>query len=254
MSLTTIPARYTICDVPVDAYTQQGLLDRFMELSAPGERGNYACYVNAHVHNLARQDHELRRILEHASVCYADGASVVWACRQHGLKIGPRLTAADFLPDFLRRFAAESRRVYLLGGKPGVAEEAVARLQETVPQFEPVGMQHGYFGDRDHARVFQEIRDARPDILIVGMGTPRQERWLDRNRESLDIPLIWAVGALLDYCAGEEPRCPTWMGDRGLEWLYRLLVNPRHMSRRYLVGNPQFVWNVVRSSYRNKPR
>ena len=239
------PDRILLCGVPIDPATPQSLADALVDWSASpvtvDSPPRYISYVNAHVHNLARREPLLRQALIETSLCYADGASIVWACRWHGERLPPRLTAADFLPDALDRLAANSRRMFLLGGAPDVADAAVARLQIDVPSFVPVGSHHGYFDVRESDAIIQQINDAQADVLIVGMGSPRQEQWVHEHRDQLRVPVIWSVGALFDYFAGIENRCPAWMGDHGFEWLYRLLMQPRRMAGRYLLGNPQFV-------------
>jgi N-acetylglucosaminyldiphosphoundecaprenol N-acetyl-beta-D-mannosaminyltransferase len=242
--------RILLSGVPVDPVTPEELADTLVAWSDQARPRNeppkHISYVNAHVHNLARANNALRSTLRNTSLCYADGASVVWACRRFGANIPPRLTAADFLPNVLRSLTEADRRVFFLAGAPNIANRAIASLQESVPNFSPAGIHHGYFAEDESSQVVAEINAARPDVLIVGMGTPRQELWVDAYRDTLQVPVVWTVGALLDYFAGTEKRCPRWMGDNGLEWLYRLMMHPRRMASRYLIGNPQFVAAMLR--------
>ena len=149
-------------------------------------------------------------------------------------------------------WVSSQRRIYFLGGRPGVAESTARTLAGEVEGFHPIGISHGYFADSESRNVVDAVNAARPDVLVVGMGSPRQEKWIAEHRSSLNVPLIWAVGALLDYNAGEERRCPQWMGEHGLEWLFRLAMNPRRMAARYLVGNPSFICSVFLSRLRGK--
>jgi N-acetylglucosaminyldiphosphoundecaprenol N-acetyl-beta-D-mannosaminyltransferase len=178
--------------------------------------------------------------------------SVVWAARRNGIDLAGRMTAADFFPEYLRRFTASGRRVFLLGGAPGVAERAVAHLHREIPEFEPAGWHHGYLSEALDRQVIDQIQAAKTDILLVGMGSPQQERWIAKHRTQLNVPLVWAVGALFDYSAGVERRCPKWMGNSGLEWLYRLGQQPRKMAARYLLGNPKFVWQVLWQQWKER--
>jgi exopolysaccharide biosynthesis WecB/TagA/CpsF family protein len=155
------------------------------------------------------------------------------------------MTGADFFPSLIRQLVARDRRVFFLGGKPGVAQRTADALATQVPGFQPVGIAHGYFDEADSPRLVAQIQAANTDLLVVGLGSPRQERWISSNLKTMSIPLTWAVGALFDYAAGEERRCPRWMGEHGLEWLFRLAVNPRRMAKRYLWGNPQFVASIL---------
>ena len=244
--------RSWICDIPVDTVTVDQLITAMIQWSRPGSVPRYVCYVNAHVHNLARRSRELRDILCSSALCYPDGAGVVWAARLGGAQIARRITAADFLPRIVQELHLRQRRVFLLGGKPGVAQETANALAVRVPGFEPVGIEHGYFSTVNVDRVLNQIHTAQPDLLIVGMGTPQQERFVAQYLPPLRVPLTWSVGALFDYEAGEERRCPAWMGNRGLEWLFRLAMNPRGMASRYLLGNPKFVAAILRDKlFRN---
>jgi N-acetylglucosaminyldiphosphoundecaprenol N-acetyl-beta-D-mannosaminyltransferase len=242
--------RLSICGVPVDRITVDQLVESFVAWSRPEAPTRYVCYVNAHVHNLARRDATLRRVLQQSAMCYADGASIVWASRWLGGQLPCRITGADFLRDLMARWVACQRRIYFLGGKPGVAEQTARTLAAEVNGFDPVGISHGFFADSASPDIVRAINAAQPDVLVVGMGSPRQEKWIAAHCMSLNVPLVWAVGALLDYNAGEERRCPQWMGEHGLEWLFRLAMNPRRMARRYLVGNPSFICSVFLSRLR----
>lgn len=236
--------RPQLCGVAVDPLELDELLDRAIQLCQQPSP-SYICYLNAHVHNLARRDERLRKVINASAICYADGASVVWGCRRHGIALPGRLTGADFLPTLLGRCRDEQIGVFLLGGRPGVAQRASRRLQEQVAGWSPVGLHHGFFDDSDSASVVDTIRAKQPQLLLVGMGTPRQEYWVADHLASLNVPLVWSVGALLDYSAGMERRCPSWMGQSGLEWVFRLAMQPRRMAARYLLGNPRFVWSVL---------
>ncbi len=238
--------RVTISGVPVDAMTARLFIETVGHWSASNGPQRYICYVNAHVHNLARRDVTLQRILQGASICYADGAGVVWAARRFGLPLEKRMTAADFFPELIAHLHQLKRRVYFVGGEPGVAEATATSLATQFPGFAPVGIDHGYWSQDETPALIDRINSAQSDLLILGMGSPLQELWIEKYRSRLQVPLIWSVGALFDYRAGRERRCPPWMGDRGLEWLYRLGVNPRRMASRYLLGNPKFVWAVSR--------
>ena len=117
-----------------------------------------------------------------------------------------------------------------------------------------VGTHHGYFGiDSPHSeRVLEHIAERRPDILLVGMGTPLQELWVDRWFDRLEAHVVWTVGGLFDYVSGRTPRAPHWMADHGLEWTFRLAMEPRRMWRRYLLGNPAFLWRVLEERRRRR--
>lgn len=238
-------SRSEICGVPVDRIHLDQFLTALTELTRPGGEPEYVCYLNVHVHNLARRDALLRSVLQRACIVYPDGAGISWAARWLGHPVGPRMTAADFLPQVVQIMHALERRVYLLGGRPGVAEACAQALSRDVPGWYPAGIHHGFFTNEQRDRLVEKIVAAKPDLLVVGLGTPRQEVWVAEHLKQFGVPCVWCVGALFDYWAGVERRCPAWMGQQGLEWLYRLACQPKKMASRYLLGNPAFVFAVA---------
>jgi N-acetylglucosaminyldiphosphoundecaprenol N-acetyl-beta-D-mannosaminyltransferase len=127
-----------------------------------------------------------------------------------------------------------------------VAHGAAQQLKKTYPELDVVGSHHGYFeaGSAHDDRVVEDINARRPSILLVGMGTPKQELWVQRNADRLDVDVLWTVGALFDVVSGKVPRAPGWLADNGLEWIFRLAIEPGRMWRRYLLGNPVFIHRV----------
>ena len=158
------------------------------------------------------------------------------------------------LTDWISLLAAECVRghlsLFLLGARPGVAEKAGDYLIKQFPGLNVAGIHHGYFDKSfecpENEVVLRAIEASKADILLVGLGMPIQERWLMENWDRLNISVALPVGALFDYLAGEIPRAPHWMTDHGLEWLGRLIIEPRRMWRRYLLGIPHFLWLVLK--------
>ncbi len=204
-------------------------------------------YVNAHCMNVAERDPEYRSIVNGADLVYCDGTGVRMGALLLGIQVPQRMTGADWVHDLARVAAREGFSLFLLGGEPGAAEDAARALAAEQPRLKIAGAAPGY--DAGPATV-ERIRTARPDILLVGMGTPTQERWIDANQDALDVPVVWAVGALFDFVSGRIPRGPGWMTEHGLEWLCRLAVEPRKLWRRYVIGNPRFVVRVLRARWR----
>ncbi len=243
-----------ILGVEVACLDIPGLLSRVAEWSTQTTRRTIL-YVNAHCFNTATKDPVYQDILGQADLVYADGISVVWAGRfLDGCELH-KMTGADWIYDFAAWAEARARaktgsvRVYLLGGKPGVARRAADHLAQRYPSLEIVGAADGYFQEKSEALVLQEIQDCAPQVVFVGMGTPVQEKWIAAHRQQIAAPVCWAVGALFDYLAGEEARVPAGMYRLGLEWFWRLLVDPLGKWRRYLLGNPWFVFRVLRQKY-----
>ena len=158
-----------------------------------------------------------------------------------------RMTGADWIWDLAALCERNGQSVYLLGSEPGVADAAARRLRRRHPRLRVAGHHHGYFepGSPHDERVVEDINSRRPDIVLVGMGTPKQELWVQHNAARLDADVVWTVGALFDFVSGRVPRAPAWLADNGLEWIFRLAIEPQRMWRRYLLGNPVFLSRVL---------
>jgi len=235
-----------VMGLPLWALDRAGLIRLLVDRSAAGVASR-VYYVNAHIWNLARRNASFHRLLTTADVLYADGMSLVWASRLLGQPLPDRLSSADYVEDFARACATRGVSLYLLGGTDEVARQAADRLTSRVADLRIVGTQGGYFDMTDGSDVIDQINRAQPDLLLVGMGSPRQERWSARNQSRLEVPVIWSVGALFDYLADAEWRAPQWMCRCGLEWAFRLAADPFGKAGRYLVGNPVFVGSVVKA-------
>jgi N-acetylglucosaminyldiphosphoundecaprenol N-acetyl-beta-D-mannosaminyltransferase len=219
------------------------LLERVSGFAHDGQR-HRVMYANIHVLNIASHDLELRRILNAADIVYCDGSGVRWGARLLGVALPERMTGADWIHPACQRWEAEGLRVFFLGGVSNVAERAVAKLTRLYPALNLVGAHSGFFDDS--AAVVAAINTAQPDVLLVGMGTPVQERWIDENFDHLGVPVVWGMGALMDFVSDQVQRGPRWMTDHGFEWLARLVTEPRRLWKRYLVGNPLFLWRVLK--------
>jgi len=247
------PRAVDVLGLPVRPVDMNGLIELAVGRARARQRTT-ACYVNAHTANQAMRNRRLRSIYANCELLFADGASMVWASRWSTQRLPQRLTAMDYFPHMARRFAKEGLSIFILAGRPGVAERAADALKLAHPGLQIAGWHHGFFKRDESAEVIEQIRAARPDMLAIGMSTPRQEYWLAEHEEKLDVPLRWCVGALFDYYAGLEQRGPQWLCDRGLEWMARLLVDPMGKWRRYLVGNPVFVMNTLRWAMQRRRR
>lgn len=206
--------------------------------------------VNAHCLNLCYRDGKLRDLMNRAAVVFCDGAGVMLAARILGERIPERITYADWMWQLAEFAEAEGYSLYFLGGRPGFADDAAERLKERCPDLKVVGVHHGYFdrssGSPENEAVIEEINAIRPDILLVGFGMPLQEYWLMRNWSRIDASVALTGGAVFGYISGRLRRGPRLLTDHGFEWLARLLVQPRHLWRRYLIGNPLFLSRVLR--------
>lgn len=240
--------RALIENIPVDAF--EDLEAFFDKVVADIRKPEQALIANLNVHaaNIAHQNEAFKRFIQDADTVFCDGAGIVLASRVlGGVQLPSRFTAADYMPDMLRRFAQENLTVYFLASEPGVAERAIAEFTRQVPNHTIVGWHHGYILNNAELEkeVVETINAIKPDILFVGMGMPVQEHWIHKRRDELKVKALFPMGATLDYFSQKVPRCPQWMGDAGLEWLFRLSVEPVRMFERYVVGNPAFMWRIL---------
>jgi len=207
-------------------------------------------FCNAHTVNLAARDDDFVNALE-SFLTFNDGIGVDLASRiLYGQPFPCNLAGTDFVPALLDR-AAPGLRIFLLGSAAGVAEKAGYNLQKRFPGHAVVGTHDGFFSAAEAKGVVAKVRASSPDLVLVGMGQPRQELW---SLEHLgEVPAVTiCVGALLDFTAGRVRRAPRWIRAVRLEWLYRLALEPRRLGRRYLVGNVVFLARVVRDRARGR--
>jgi N-acetylglucosaminyldiphosphoundecaprenol N-acetyl-beta-D-mannosaminyltransferase len=247
------PHSSRIFDIPIDLGRPAELLHRITDWAGEGGETRKVMYVNAHVLNQSRENPELRAALEAADLVYCDGYGVRLAAKALDVEIPHRMTGADWIWDLAALCETSGQSLYLLGSEPGASREAAARLSRWYPRLQVTGCHHGYFepGSAHAERVIEDINMRRPDIVLVGMGTPKQELWVEQHAEHIDAAVLWTVGALFDYVSGRVPRAPSWLADNGLEWIFRLAIQPQRMWRRYLLGNPVFVSRVMAQVHRH---
>jgi N-acetylglucosaminyldiphosphoundecaprenol N-acetyl-beta-D-mannosaminyltransferase len=209
--------------------------------------------VNVHCLNLCYEQPPLRAFMNSADLVFCDGFGVRLGARLHGVRLPPRITYADWIWDLSELCAREGMSLFFLGARPGVAARAADVLRQRFPDLEIVGTHHGFFdhrpGSAENEAVLAAINRLKPDILLVGFGMPRQEYWLRSNWSLVKSNVALTGGAVFDYVSGELNRAPRWMTANGLEWLGRLLIEPGRLWRRYLLGNPRFLWRVLRSRF-----
>ncbi|MCC6919906.1 MAG: WecB/TagA/CpsF family glycosyltransferase [Alphaproteobacteria bacterium] len=248
-----ILATRDILGVPVLAATAGEAVAAIEARLARGERIKLA-FLNAHTSNLAAADDGFRTLLGDFTVLN-DGVGVDLASRVlHGERFPENLNGTDFTP----RLLAESKRplrLFLLGARPGVADEAAAALLRLAPQHTIAGTRHGYFAPSEATAVAAEIAAAKPDVLLVALGNPGQERFIQAQFDRLGVPLAIGVGALFDFLAGRVSRAPGWVRGLRAEWLYRLWREPKRLWRRYVLGNFKFISRLLwaRAARRRMP-
>lgn len=254
----TIPVRRQFLGLPLDLCTEPELTAMVIELARDGGR-HHSGHINTHALTLARRDPEMARFYATASLCPLDSVPLIPVMRLCGIPASwhHRATYIDWIRPLMRAAAEAGLRVFSLGGKPGTGERAARVLSEEIPGLE-IGVHHGYFdraprSDANRA-VLATIREYRPQLLLVGMGMPRQERWILREREALPSCVVLAAGACMDYVAGIVPTPPRWTARLGFEWLARLLADPRRLAHRYLIEPWELAPVIARELIRRRQR
>lgn len=236
------PGRVTVLGSAFDAVTWDEALARCLAWCRGERRPHTLVTLNAALIVMMRRDAELRRACEAGDLIVADGVSVVWASRLAGSPLPARIAGVDLMTRLLEAASRERLRVYFLGARREVVDELARRCASAYPGLVVAGARDGYFGPSDHESVVAAVRDADPHMLFVGMPSPFKEVWCERHREALGVPLIMGVGGSFDVLAGRVRRAPRWVQRIGMEWSWRLLMEPRKMWKRYLVTNTVFLW------------
>lgn len=204
-------------------------------------------YVNAHTLNIAQRDFEYKNILNNASLVYSGGIGPMLASKILGQPLPERAPTPDFIDKVFAKAQSKKWSVYLLGTKEKSLKLFIKQLKQKFPKLDICGFHHGYFNHEEEKSIINEINSLKPTLLIVGMGTPKQEKWVNNNMAQLNARAFWVVGALFDVMAGVLPRAPKWIQNLGLEWLYRFLQEPRRLWKRYLIGNVIFILRIILS-------
>jgi N-acetylglucosaminyldiphosphoundecaprenol N-acetyl-beta-D-mannosaminyltransferase len=201
-------------------------------------------FVNAHTLNFAARQPAFGGVLNRAACVFGDGTGVRWAARCRGVRMKANLNGTDLVPRLFHEMAGRGLRYYLLGASADAVACAAAKAQQLFTGWTLAGYHHGYFDKHRCPEVIQQINEVEPHVLLVCMGNPLQEEWIDRHLGSLRVPICMGVGALIDRWAGNLPRAPRWIRRLGHEWAHVLLMQP-HKWRRYLLGNPLFLWRML---------
>lgn len=241
--MSAIETRREIMGCKFDPLTTLETIKKVTQWIDDGERASHTIItVNVAILMMARSDRGLSNAIRRADLVVADGAPIVWASRWLGSPIPERITGVDFMQQLLSKGARRGLRIFLLGTTETRLRRLVRVVQKDHPGVIIAGARNGYFDLSKSSEVVQQIRDSAPDVLLIGMPAPLKEIWCEEHRDALNVPAILGVGGAFDVFAGFVPRAPRAMQHTGLEWLWRLAMEPRKLWRRYLKTNSQFVW------------
>ncbi len=237
--------RFSVLGVRFDVVQIPGVILQMRQWIARRAGCGYIAVAGMHGITEARHKIEFRQAVADAGLVVADGMPVVWIGRLRGYNLPRRVYGPELMLQFCKETALAGYRHYLLGGAPGVPEQLARELGKVCPGIRIVGIHSPPFRSatpEEDAAIIENINRTAPDVLWVGLGTPKQEIWMRRHRDKLRVPVMIGVGAAFDFLSSRKRQAPVWMRERGFEWLFRLVQEPRRLWKRYLVGGSQFVF------------
>ena len=202
--------------------------------------------VNSATVNEIVRNAKFRQAVNDADLVHIDGMSVVWALRRLGYTVPERGATPDLADDILKMAEQENYSIFLLGAKESILEACRINLQLKFPRLRILGYQHGFYKPDEEISIVERLNALAPDILYIGMSSPKKELFFEKYKSTLRTKYILGVGGYFDIISGHLRRAPKWMQDHGLEWLYRFIQEPRRMWKRYLIGINQFLWMVFK--------
>jgi N-acetylglucosaminyldiphosphoundecaprenol N-acetyl-beta-D-mannosaminyltransferase len=241
------PERVNVLGVGVSAINMADALAHTARAIEQHRKG-YVCVTGVHGVSEAQSDPAFREILNRAFLCTPDGMPLVWVGRCQGARDMDRVYGPDLMLAIMESSEKMGWRHFFYGGANGTAEALKAKLSERFPNIQIVGTYEPPFRPLHPEEIKQlqdQVRLARPDIMWIGLSTPKQERFMAQHLEKFDVTLMFGVGAAFDFHAGRVPQAPRWMQRSGLEWFYRLCREPRRLWKRYLKNNPLFVARIL---------
>ena len=205
------------------------------------QRCKVSFFINVNSVNLAQKHAPFKAHLNQADRCFSDGLGMRIAAKKNGVKLKDNVNGTDMLPGLCKAAVKEGVSIYLLGGKPSVAKTTAHNLCQQYPGLQIAGSAHGYFEPDSYLKVIKKINESQADILLLAMGSPAQEKWLIQHANLINCRTALAVGGLFDFYSGRISRAPLWMREHGMEWVWRLIQEPRAKFNRYIIGNPLFL-------------
>ncbi|MBD2336437.1 WecB/TagA/CpsF family glycosyltransferase [Calothrix sp. FACHB-156] len=242
--------RINICGVEIDKYSFDEVTEQIVNHASSRSKPEYVVTPNAmHILTLQKDTH-FREIYHQAFLVVPDGVSLLWAAKFLQTPLNGRVNGTDLFEKLCAIAAEKGLKIFLLGGRPGAAEQAKQKLKARHPNLSIVGTYCPPYGfenqSEELAAINSKIKSASPDILFVGLGAPKQEKWIAHNYQDLEVPISIGIGVSFELVADMVRRAPVWMQKTGLEWLFRLIVEPSRLWKRYILGNPTFIWLVLK--------
>jgi N-acetylglucosaminyldiphosphoundecaprenol N-acetyl-beta-D-mannosaminyltransferase len=240
--------RFSVLVLTFNAIQIPDVIVEMRQWIARREACRYIAVTGMHGITEARHKEKFRQAIVEADLVVADGMSVVWIGRCRGHHLRRRVYGPELMLRFCKETVSAAYRHYLLGGAPGVPEQLANCLEKACPGITIVGTHSPPFRQstpEEEAALIENINRAAPDVLWVGLGTPKQEMWMHRHRDKLRVPVMIGVGAAFDFLSLRKSQAPVWIRERGFEWLFRLTREPKRLWKRYLIGGFEFVFLVA---------
>lgn len=216
-----------------------------IEQMIEADKKSYVVAINVDVVMKIEEDSYLKKVVDNADMVLVDGKPLVWISKLHGKPLKAKISGSDLVPLLCEVAAEKGYKIFIIGGKDGIAEQAKEKLENRLPKIKIVGTYAPPFGfeknESELDKINQMISEAHPDLLIACFGCPKQEKWIYENIEKYNAKVSVCAGATVDFLAGNVKRAPRWMGDHGLEWFYRFTQEPKRMFKRYFVDDTKIV-------------
>jgi len=243
--------RVKICDIPVDVLT----MDQTVEIidQAISERKTiHHVVINAAKLVNAQKDKALKQSITDCDIINADGQAIVWASRFLNVPLPERVAGIDLMDELVRLSDRKNYKVFLLGAKEEIVQKVAGIYRQKYGNDIIAGYRNGYFKKDEELQVAQQIAASKADILFVAMSSPKKEIFLNTYKKEINMPFIMGVGGSFDVVAGFVKRAPVWMQKTGLEWFFRVIQEPKRMWKRYLVGNSEFIYLIMKEKFKPK--
>lgn len=238
-----------LCTIAIDNITFEDSIKRIDNLIKQKKKAFVLTPNVDHIINL-QTDPDFQTIYDNADLILADGMPLIWASKFLGSPLKQRIAGSDLMPALCHTAAQKGYKVFLLGGRPNAAIKAKAILETNNPGLNICGTYCPPFGfendNIENQKIIEEVSKCKPDLLFVGLGSPKQEKWIYNNLNAINVPVSIGIGVTIEFISGDVVRAPVWMQTSGLEWVWRLAMEPRRLWKRYLLKDMKFFKIIVR--------
>jgi len=247
--------KVNILGLEIDSLSMHETIEKIGQLI---EKNRSALILTPNVQRLIYgiRDKQTEKIYKKADMLIPDGMPLIWASKLLGIPLKEKVSGSDLLPLFCQTALKQGHKMFFLGADPGVAEDAKNTLTDKNPGLQIVGTYSPPYGfekeDTEIRKIIEMIKEKKPHVLFVGLGFPKEERFLWKYKDELQVPVSIGIGATFDFITGKQKRAPKWMQNCGLEWFYRLCHDPRRLWKRYLIGNTLFIFLIFKEFFRTK--